>query len=195
LAPDFFGGTMAAKLLSDELKQNSRSQSLRTQRQTQPKLQRARELVGSPQFNYMALSRVDAAFSYLYALPEVQEKVGVVGFGLGGGYVYSLAIRQPRLSCAVSFYGQCGYNASMLSHIACPVMGLYGGADAGLTAQAQRLREAMSSAGVNFRLKIYASAGTGFFNPGNELAYNREAADRSWTECMGFLESHLYVHR
>jgi carboxymethylenebutenolidase len=192
LVPDVFSGTTLQKLLTSELKEKSRSPSLRMRREVQPQLQNIVRMIAAPQFTYMALMRIITTFTYLHALPAVREKVCVVGFDLGGSYAYSLAMREQRLRCAVAFYGQTNYIEPELRHIACPVLGLYGGKDQARSELALRLQRRMYNAGVNFELQLYNDASSGFFDHTNQLTYDDNAADQAWAHVMGFLEHHMY---
>jgi carboxymethylenebutenolidase len=62
------------------------------------------------------------------------QKVGAVGFCMGGGLAALLACRDPELGAAVIFYGQAP-PADELGRLRCPVLGMYGGTDQRITGQ------------------------------------------------------------
>ena len=77
--------------------------------------------------------RLDAVRDYALALPSANDKVASIGFCWGGGASFSYATHQPTLKAAVVFYGTPPAKTAM-EKIACPVLGLYGGDDARITA-------------------------------------------------------------
>ena len=113
------------------------------------------------------LDDLEAARAWLAARPEVDgERIGVIGFCMGGGFALLLATN-PRYRAAAPFYGQ--VPAEMPR--SCPVVASYGGKDRRFAAQVPRLEESLATLGVPHDVKIYPDAGHSFFTrtPGGLL--------------------------
>jgi len=139
-----------------------------------------------------ALSDLETAVDYLRGLSEVGKgKVGSIGFCMGGGLSLRLALRRPDLSGAVVFYGSPETDPALLKKAACPVLGLFGEEDQGISrdkveAMAKGLREAGKEAEIHF----YPKAGHAFFNE-TRPSYVPEAATDAWKRTVAFLQARL----
>jgi carboxymethylenebutenolidase len=117
-----------------------------------------------------------------------------VGFCFGGRQSL-LAGTSPELGldAVVSFYGSLGAgrisHAAPLDHAAeirCPVLGLYGGADAGIPAeQVRELESRLAEAGIPRELVIYPGAPHSFFD--RSFHEHAEACADAWRRVLGFL--------
>jgi carboxymethylenebutenolidase len=77
-----------------------------------------------------------------------------------------------------------------LSKIQCPVLGLYGGNDARVTATVAATEEAMRTLNKSFEQETYEGAGHGFVRQQSGAA-NAEAAKKAWSRTIAFLKKHL----
>ena len=139
--------------------------------------------------NRYGISELKAALTHLAAVPEVDpERIGAIGFCMGGGFAIAWACTDQRLKAIAPFYGA---NPRPLEAVkrACPVVGSYPEKD--FTAGAGRaLDQALDGYGIPNDIKIYPGAGHSFFNDRGR-AYNKAAAADSWTRVLGFFEEHL----
>ncbi len=152
-------------------------------------MKKFRVLLGStqtPQFASMTFSKLESCFEYVYNQPVVRQKVGVVGFGFGGTYAYSLAVRDSRLRAAVPFDGHEAYHELELRHISCPIMAFYGHRE-GVAKELENITPHMIRAGIRFTPVVYNEAGPSFFNDTNPVTYNARAADDAWHRMVSFL--------
>jgi carboxymethylenebutenolidase len=117
------------------------------------------------------------------------QKLGAVGFCMGGGLSALLACRDPDLAAAVVFYGSAP-PAAEIPAIHCPVLGFYGGTDQHLVSQLPALSAAMAAAGKSFQPHVYPEAGHAFFNDGR-LSYDVDAARDAFARTLTFLRQAL----
>jgi len=148
-------------------------------------------LIGS--VDRYGISDLKAALTHLAAMPEVDpERIGAIGFCMGGGFAIAWACTDRRLKAIAPFYGA---NPRPLDAVkrACPVVGSYPEKD--FTAGAGRaLDRALDTTGIAHDIKIYPGAGHSFFNDRGR-AYNKPAADDSWARVLSFFGEHLTPKR
>jgi carboxymethylenebutenolidase len=138
-----------------------------------------------------AVMELDASASYLLENGAAGTKVGITGECMGGGLSILTACRSAKIGAAVIWYG--GNPPLNLVHgLQCPVLGLYGAADAGIPpTRVHELAGAMSAAGKSFEFTIYpGDVPHAFFNEERE-SYRKEAAEDAWKKCLEFLGKHL----
>lgn len=187
IAPDLYSGKNANRRLSQELQQAMFDKNDEVRYRAQPRLRALIAPTQTPQFTTLALSRLESCFEYMYNQPLVHQKVAMVGFGLGGNYAFSMAIREPRLRAVVPFYGQVHALAAELRQIVSPIMAFYGGKDTALATELPLVASHMRDAGVDFTSVAYAAAGHAFFNDANPFAYQPRSADDAWGRLVAFL--------
>ena len=132
-----------------------------------------------------------AATRYLRARPDIDpERIGAVGFCMGGGLSGLLAVRDPGLRACVIFYGE-NPPLDRVSEIRAHVLGLYGATDARITDTVPALEAAMQRAGRSFEHHIYPGTGHAFFNDGRPETYRADAAADAWRRTLEFLGREL----
>jgi carboxymethylenebutenolidase len=117
------------------------------------------------------------------------QKLGVVGFCLGGTLAALVACRDPELGAAVIYYGNPPPNEEV-PNVRCPVLGLFGEKDQRIMAQVPAFAEAMQAAGKRFERHVYEGAGHAFFNDGRP-GYDVRAARDAFIRTLTFLENAL----
>jgi carboxymethylenebutenolidase len=147
------------------------------------------------------LSDAKASLDYLAAQPEVKgDKVGITGYCMGAGVVMRAAGNYPdRIAAAAGFHGgRLATDAPDSPHLLAPKITakvLVAGADedAGFPAeQADKLREALTAAGVDNEVTIYPGARHGYTMPDLPV-YNEAAAERHWAEMLALFDETLKV--
>ncbi|HVA89920.1 MAG TPA: dienelactone hydrolase family protein [Chloroflexota bacterium] len=130
------------------------------------------------------------AFGYLASRSEVDpERIGSLGFCLGGGLSFRLATLEPRLQACVVFYGE-NPPVAAIAAIQAPVLGLYGAEDMRITDSVPDVVRHMAAAGKSFEHHIYEGAPHAFFND-TRPTYRPEAAGDAWSRTLAFLELRL----
>jgi carboxymethylenebutenolidase len=146
------------------------------------------------------MSDSDAAIAYAAAHGGDAGRVGVVGFCRGGRNSWLYAAHSKTVKAAVAFYGPLGGQVSDLQpktagqiagEINCPVLGLYGGADQGIPADALRKAEAdAKAAGKTAEIVIYPDAPHGF-HADYRPSYRKEAAEDGWKRMLAWFKRYL----
>jgi len=117
-----------------------------------------------------------------------------IGFCFGGRLSYLAAMLDLGLSGVIGFYGHptgSHYNGSpapadVAGQIRGSVLGIYGGADAGIPAEAvDAFEAALSNAGVNHRVITYPDAPHSFFD--RKAADYAKASAAAWDETLRFI--------
>jgi carboxymethylenebutenolidase len=133
-----------------------------------------------------------AILDWLSKQPQVKgDKVGVTGYCMGGGMALRAAAAFPdRVAAAASFHGaRLATDAPNSPHLLAPKMKAkvyVAGADedAGFPPdQADRLRNALTEAGVDNTVEIYAGAKHGYAPPDMPV-YDEAASERHWGELL-----------
>jgi carboxymethylenebutenolidase len=124
------------------------------------------------------------------------ERVGVVGWDLGGGYALDLAIDDPRVAACVTCYGTLRTDPQQLRKMKASVLGVFGGKDEGITPEIRRdFAAAMKEAGRDLAgLHVYDECDGGFMTPGPDrktLPADEAAAEAAWGRVAVFLREKL----
>jgi carboxymethylenebutenolidase len=140
-----------------------------------------------------ALRDLEAAFNYLASRPDVNSnKIGSIGWCMGGGYSMELAIHEAKLAACVVNYGALPTDPEDIDRIHAPVLGNFGAEDRGIPpAAVSNFEKAMGNAHKKVNVKIYAGAGHAFENPNNKMGYRPQAARDAWNRTIAFLAETL----
>lgn len=124
-----------------------------------------------------AMRDLRGAVAYLKSQPNVNpNKVGAIGWCMGGGYAAQLAVDEPTLVAAVVNYGQLPESDAEAKSIKAKMLGNFGGKDQGIPAGSiHKFEEQMTASGNPVDFKTYPDAGHGFQNPVNQNGYNPQA--------------------
>lgn len=141
-----------------------------------------------------ALRDAKAAFAYLAGRKDVRkDRIGSVGWCMGGRYSLELAVNEPALAAAVVYYGAPPTEAASIARIQAPILGSYGADDKGPAPDVVRKFEVdLKKAGKKADIKIYDGAGHAFANVDNPWGGYREgAAKDAWARTIAFLAARL----
>jgi carboxymethylenebutenolidase len=136
---------------------------------------------------------LEAAFAYLASRPDVKaNRIGSVGWCMGGGWSIKLAVSEPKLAACAVNYGALPTDAANIAKIKSPVLGNFGAEDRGITPDSVHAFEAaMKAAGEPADIKIYDGAGHAFENPNNKDGYRPQAAADAWDRMKQFFKKTL----
>src|ERR1700685_3230071 len=74
-----------------------------------------------------------AAFEFLQSHPDVKkDRIGAIGWCMGGGYALDVALEEPTLAADVINYGHLATDPEALKKINAPLLGLFGAQDQGI---------------------------------------------------------------
>jgi carboxymethylenebutenolidase len=134
-----------------------------------------------------------AAFEFLSAQPNVRkDRIGSIGWCMGGGYSLDMALQEPTLAATVINYGHLATDTDALKKINAPILGLFGGQDHGITPDdVKKFGATMDQLGKKIDVKIYDDAGHAFENPGNQDGYRGDDAADAWKRTVNFLAENL----
>jgi len=138
------------------------------------------------------LGDLRGGFKYLQSLDYVRpNRIGSIGFCMGGGISLLLACHEKDLAAAVVFYGRNPSPIDLVKEIRCPVLGNYAGADMAITeTDINLLRQTLTKHGKVFDIKAYPGAPHAFFNDTRE-SYRPEAAQDAWKRTLEFFNHYL----
>jgi carboxymethylenebutenolidase len=134
-----------------------------------------------------------AAFDYLKSQPDVQsDRIGAIGWCMGGGYALDLALAEPTLAADVINYGHLATDAASLQKIGSPILGIFGGQDRGIPVEDVRRFEAqLKKLHKQVEIVIYPDAGHAFENPNNKEGFRPQDAADAWSRTVTFFAKTL----
>ena len=133
---------------------------------------------------------IDAVAKYGMSLPSAQQKYGIVGFCWGGGRSFSHATHAPGLGASVVYYGS-PPSAEDMRAIKAPVLGLYGGSDARISATVPATDSTMKQLGKSYEFAVFDGAGHGFLRGQDQSPANLAAAQLAWPKTVAFFRAKL----
>jgi carboxymethylenebutenolidase len=135
--------------------------------------------------------RLASAATYATRLPAARDRVASIGFCWGGSTSFAFATNFASLRGAVVYYGTAP-DSTALPRINGPVLGLYGGDDARVTATVEPTRGAMSRLNKRYDPRVYDGAGHGFpRDQAGRAGANQRAAEQAWPATVAFLRDAL----
>lgn len=149
-----------------------------------------------------AYEDIEAARRWLAGREDCTERIGIIGFCMGGGFALLSAPRFDFAAASVN-YGEVPEDAAERLAGACPIVGSYGERDRTMPGRADRLRRALDTLGVPHDVKEYPEAGHSFLNRihvGPALNpvmrflafdYHHPSAEDAWRRILTFFGEHL----
>jgi carboxymethylenebutenolidase len=134
-----------------------------------------------------------AAFEFLQSQPNVKKnRIGSIGWCMGGGYSLDVALQEPTLAADVIHYGHLATDPETLKKINAPILGIFAGQDRGIPPEdVHKFEQALKQLGKKVEIKIYPDAGHAFENPKNKDRYRPEDAADAWKRTLDFFAATL----
>lgn len=122
-----------------------------------------------------------------------KSKLAITGFCWGGRITWLYAAHNPQLKAGVAWYGKLVGDKTLTSpshpvdkavDLSAPVLGLYGGADAGIPLESvETMRQALRAANATAEIVVYPQAGHAF-HADYRPSYDAEAAADGWQRML-----------
>jgi carboxymethylenebutenolidase len=148
------------------------------------------------------MSDLDAAVVYAESTGKVDTaRLGVTGFCWGGRITWTYCAHNPKVRAGVAWYGrlvaparsalQPAYPVELAAHLKAPVLGLYGGADAGIPLEhVEQMRVALKAANDSVsNIVVYDGAPHAFYAD-YRPSYRKEAAEDGWKRMQDWLRKY-----
>lgn len=117
------------------------------------------------------------------------ERVGAVGYCMGGSLAVAWACTDDRLQAIAPYYGMNPKPEEAMRRL-CPVVGSYPGKDF-TTKSGQQLDILLDGYGVPHDIKIYPEGKHSFCNDDRKGSYNHDVAEDSWERVLAFFNEHI----
>jgi len=147
-----------------------------------------------------AMLDLDSAAIWAAANHGDPARLVVTGFCRGGRTTWLYAAHNPQLKAAVAWYGPVGGTPSALqprnaadvaTELKAPLLGLYGGQDAGISVADVRAAAAKAvSAGKNVTIHVFDNAPHAF-NADYRPSYRKADAEAGWQEMLQWFAKYL----
>jgi carboxymethylenebutenolidase len=147
------------------------------------------------------INDVNACVSFLQSHDSVdRNRIGIVGFCMGGRIVYLMAAANPVFKAAVAYYPGNAFRAwgrdlaspfERTAEIHCPLQGHFGADDKNPSPEDMaKLDAELTRFNKPHEFFPYPGAGHGFMDNSKE-GYRRDADEASWPRTLDFLSRHL----
>lgn len=146
------------------------------------------------------LRDLDATATWVAAHGGDPKRLVVTGFCRGGRNTWLYAAHNPALRAAVAWYGPVGGTPSSIqprnaadvaTELKAPLLGLYGGQDAGIpVADVQAAAAKAVSAGKTVQIHVFDDAPHGF-HADYRPSYRKADAEAGWQEMLGWFSKNL----
>jgi carboxymethylenebutenolidase len=145
------------------------------------------------------MSDLDATVAWAGKNGGNVDKLGVTGFCWGGRITWLYAAHNPNVDAGVAWYGRVvgdkgdmtpAHPVDLAEKINAPVLGLYGGADAGIPNDTvERMNEALKKAGKKSTIHLYPDTPHGF-HADYRPTYRKDQAADGWKRALEWFKKH-----
>lgn len=136
---------------------------------------------------------IKSAVSYLKSIDNVRpDKIGIIGWCMGGGFALRSLIEIPDFSAGVICYGRLIEDEKQLEKIQAPILGIFAEKDRGIPPDAvKNFEEKMKKLGKKIEIKIYPNVSHAFMNPNNKNNYDEISTKNAWDLIDKFFKKNL----
>jgi carboxymethylenebutenolidase len=134
-----------------------------------------------------------AAVNYLESRKDIKkDRIGTVGWCMGGGYALQLALADHDIKAVAINYGALATDKVQIAAMPAAVLGNFGALDHGISPESiNAFASELRAAGKHPDVKIYPDAGHGFENPANKDAYRPADTEDARSRMMAFFAANL----
>lgn len=138
-----------------------------------------------------AMIDINSTANYLLSLKNVQpNKVGIVGWCLGGRLAIAATANNSKIGAAVIFYGR--PQQELEEKIQAPLLGLYAEHDHSIKPdELLQFDQVLASHGIPHEIITYPNTEHAFFNDTRPGIYNSEAASDAWQRTLRWFRKYL----
>lgn len=143
------------------------------------------------------MSDLDACAAWAKSNGGDAARLGITGFCWGGRITWLYAAHNAKVKAGVAWYGRLvgdrnannpTYPVDVALKLNGPVLGLYGGADAGIpVTTVEEMRKALG-AGSKSQIHVYEGMPHAFFAD-YRPSYRKDAADDGWKRCLAWMRA------
>lgn len=141
-----------------------------------------------------AMNNLGSAVDYLENREDVNnDKLATVGWCFGGGWAYQMAVNDIGVDASVMYYGQFDPQDDF-ENMKASILGHFGDEDNVIDINnAKEFKARLEQQDESSSVYIYPNVGHSFanFDGGDNLDYNRAAAEKAWNRTLDFLENRL----
>jgi len=133
------------------------------------------------------------AIDYVIGLDATSsDKVGTVGFCMGGQLSLFAACANPKVGACVVYYGIHPEVHPDIPNLQAPVLGFFAEKDGFVTPEvARKLESDLKDAGKSVEIHIYSGADHAFFNDTRTEVYNKSYAEDTWRKMLALYQANL----
>jgi carboxymethylenebutenolidase len=145
------------------------------------------------------ISDLDSTVAWAKADGGNTGKLGITGYCRGGRTTWMYSAHNKNLDAAVAFYGPPEGPTSpqmpkqpidIVKDVKCPVLGLYGGADAGISvASITKMEQALDAAKKTTEFRVYPDAPHGF-HADYRATYRKDVAEDAWKLAVNWFKKY-----
>lgn len=134
-----------------------------------------------------------SAATYLKTLKKVNpNRIGAVGWCMGGSFAAQFAVADPNLRAVAINYGALPTDPASLKRIHAAILGNFGALDPGITpADVHDFAQSMKALGKPANVKEYPDAGHAFENPDNQHGYRPADSKDAHERMRAFFHRYL----
>jgi carboxymethylenebutenolidase len=120
------------------------------------------------------------------------DRVGTIGFCMGGALSLYAATKNRQIGACVVFYGIHPNVKPDLANLQAPVLGIFAERDSFVPPEAAlELERQLKELGKDVEIHIYPDTDHAFFNDQRPEVYNKAAAEDAWARVLKFFSENL----
>ncbi|MFC7517752.1 dienelactone hydrolase family protein [Herbaspirillum sp. GCM10030257] len=142
---------------------------------------------------------LDAVVAYAKENGGNTDKLGITGFCWGGRITWLYSAHNPKVKAGVAWYGRLvgeqtemtpTHPVDVAANLKTPVLGLYGGKDAGIPLDTvEKMKAALAKGGSKSEFVVFPNSGHAF-HADYRASYVEADAREGWQRCVAWFKEH-----